>query len=473
MGDIMGKDKYDVIVIGAGIAGLGAGAILSKEAHQKVLVLDNGPKLGGRMMCYDGYPEKGWLLDIGLHLVELGQYAPCTEINERVGKSVVWAPLSETVEMWDGEKFINMSDMINLGNDSKKRFRDLMQKIATMTDIEIERWDFRSLQEWLQENVSDPAIREVFSTMGMLMTTIANPIDMAAGEVLYIARQNLLKARQLVSAGYPIDAMDGITRGLAEAIVENGGEIRLQCDVQEVLIENGKAIGVRIPVKNHPYSPLYRMLETGEIYADRIVCALPIYHLDRILNLTPQTSPLPQWWIQRINSIKNEVTGGVGYLLGLSEPVVDPEKKCFIAALKLRHAQAAFQGFPISNFSKKVAPPGKQLLVVSIVMEHNEARDRFKREKALALMWKDVLEMFPGIEQKIEWRLGSYGDGIDGLARHPGLVGNYKPALTAPGISNLYFAGDTYRGRGLGVNCSAQSGQMCADLIINELNSKS
>ena len=60
-------------------------------------------------------------------------------------------------------------------------------------------------------------------------------------------------------------------------------------------------------------------------------------------------------------------------------------------------------------------------------------------------------------------------DGCDGLARQPGLVGNYKPGLQAPGIPNLYFAGDTYVGRGLAINGASLSSLKCADLILKDL----
>jgi len=52
------------------------------------------------------------------------------------------------------------------------------------------------------------------------------------------------------------------------------------------------------------------------------------------------------------------------------------------------------------------------------------------------------------------------------LARKPGLVGNFKPGLVAPGIPNLFFAGDTYVGRGLAANGAAKSAMLCADLIL-------
>ena len=87
-------------------------------------------------------------------------------------------------------------------------------------------------------------------------------------------------------------------------------------------------------------------------------------------------------------------------------------------------------------------------------------------------MWEDIREMFPGIDDKVEWKIPYFVDGCDGLARKPGLVGNFKPALTAPGIPNLFFAGDTYIGRGLAANGAARSAMHCADLILKPLNSR-
>jgi len=463
------SDKYDVIIVGAGVAGLGAGAILAKEGKQKVLVVDRFPKVGGRLMSYGGYPGKGWRTEVGLHMTELGEKSTCNAVNERVGKKVEWAPFSKTVDIWNGEKFVSIAELVPMTDDDKKAFAGMLAKIAVLTDAEIEAWDNRSLEEWLLENVPQPSVQELFTDLGMIMTTIPNAIDMAVGEVLYIARDNLQKTRQVLQASYPIEGMEGITKGLVEVIEENGGEIRLNCDVQEVLIENKRAVGIRVPTKGHPYQEEYRIFETETIYADRVVCALPIYKLDRIIDFNPESSPLPRWWLKRITDIQHEITGLIGFMLGLSEPIVDPKRLCFLSALTTKHAGFPFQGFPSSNFSPDVAPPGKQIIHTDIVVEHPEASDKFKRERLLTLHWEDLKEMFPGIEEKVEWKLPYYVDGCDGLARQPGLVGNFKPGLTAPGIPNLYFAGDTYIGRGLAMNCAALSGMKCADIILKDL----
>ncbi|PKN66987.1 MAG: amine oxidase [Chloroflexi bacterium HGW-Chloroflexi-5] len=461
--------KYDVIVIGAGIAGLGVGAILAKEGRQKVLVLDRFPKIGGRTMSYEGYPGPGWRVDIGLHLIELGDKCSCTELNARVGRKMEWGPFSDTVDFWDGNKFINVAQLVPMTKEDKIAFRGLLATIAGLDDAEIESWDNRSLEEWLDENVPQKAVQDLFIDMGMIMTTIPHAIDMAAGEVLWIAKQNLLKVKQVLQASYPLDGMDGITSGLSEVIKENGGEIRVNCDVQEIVIKDKKALGVKVPSHKHIYQEEYRIFETELIEGDRIVCALPIYKLGEIIDFNPKASPMPRWWVKRITDIAEERTGLIGYMIGLKEPIVDPQKKCFYTALKLKHSGFPFQCFAASNFSPAVAPAGKQLLHTDIVVEHAQAGDKFERGRLLALLWEDLKEMYPGLEEKLEWRLPYYVDGCDGLARQPGLVGNFKPGLHAPGIPNLYFAGDTYLGRGLATNGAALSAMKCADVILNEM----
>jgi len=461
------NEKYDSIVVGAGIAGLGVAAILSKEAGHRVLVLERYPKPGGRLMSYEGLPQKGWTMDTGLHFIELGEKSAANELNLRVGKEVEWASFSDSVEFWNGDRFVNVGEMVPMTKEDRNAFRALLEKMATTRDSEIEAWDNRSLEEWLMENVPQPSIRELFTDLGMIMTTIPTARDMAAGEVLYIARDNLQKARQVLQASYPLDGMQGLTRGLVETVREAGGDLRTGCEVQEIVIEDRRAVGVRIPAKERIYEREYSIPETETVRADRVICALPIYHLSRILDFNPETSPLPGWWIKRICEIQYEVTGLVGCMIGLSEPVVDPEKKSFFTALRTKHAQLPFQGLPASNFSPRVAPPGKQLLQTDVVCEHPQVSDRFKRERLLSLMWEDVKEMFPGIEGKVVWKVPYYVDGCDGLARKPGLVGRFKPDLRAPGIPNLFFAGDTYTGRGLATNGAARSAMLCADLILS------
>ncbi len=50
--------KFDTIVIGAGIAGMSAAALLAKDHGQRVLVLERSPWVGGRTLAFVGKGDK-------------------------------------------------------------------------------------------------------------------------------------------------------------------------------------------------------------------------------------------------------------------------------------------------------------------------------------------------------------------------------------------------------------------------------
>lgn len=459
-------ESFDAVVVGAGIAGLGVAAILTREVGARVLVLDRYEEIGGRLMCFGQKPAAGWKVDVGLHMIELGEKSSCTLLNERVGREVKWGPFSKTVQIFKDGGFRNIADLVPMTDRDRQDFGALLKKIAGLADTEIESWDDRSLEEWLVENVGREAVRELLTDFGMIMTTIPHARDMAAGEVLYIARDNLRKVRRLLSSSYPIGGMAGITEPLAQVIREGGGTIRLGSRVDRVLLDGRRAVGVAVEKGAHPYPQEYAIPDCEQVEAGIIVLALPIYQLPWVLDFHSPDSVLPEWWRKRILDIQHEVTGLVGYILGLKRPVV--EELCFLSALKTRHAGLPFQAFPASNFDPDIAPPGKQVLHTDCVTEYPEVADKFSRRRILDLLWQDLLEMFPGIEGSVEWRIPYYVAGCDGLARKPGLVGRFKPGLKAPGVANLYFAGDTYQGRGLATNGAALSAMQCADLILAE-----
>jgi len=463
-------ESYDTIVVGAGIAGLGVASILAAEAGEKVLVLDRYDRPGGRLMSYPDTPGKGWKVDIGLHMTELGDASSIHALNERVGVEVAWGPLSETVQFYHEGKFINIAELVPMSGDERRAFGSTLRLIAELEDAEIAAWDDRSLAEWLAENVPSEAVRDLFTDMGMIMTTIPEAIDMAAGEVLYIGRDNLRKKSQLLTSSYPIGGMESFTRGLVKVIEDGWGRVETGREVTEVTFRGNRVTGVKA-LKHDPEGPYpgyYAMPQPEEIEAGKVVCALPIYQLPAIIDFAPATSPMPSWWTKRIKDIMHEVTCLVGFMFGLSEPVTD--KLCFFTALETPHAGLPFQAFPASNFDPAVAPAGKQLLHTDVVCEYPEASDPFERRRILDALWLDLIEMFPGIEDAVEWKIPYYVAGCDGLARKPGLVGEFKPKLQAPGVGNLFFAGDTYIGRGLAMNGAALSGMQCADLILGRMS---
>ena len=50
--------EYDVVIVGSGIGGCGAAALLAKDHGKKVLVLEKAPHIGGRVASYTGKGDK-------------------------------------------------------------------------------------------------------------------------------------------------------------------------------------------------------------------------------------------------------------------------------------------------------------------------------------------------------------------------------------------------------------------------------
>ncbi len=456
------KEKYDVIVVGAGIAGLSTAAIIARSGLSTACV-EKEPQAGGRMQSFD--IEGGWRVDIGLHMAELGDASSSAEVARSVGKEIEWSKFSETVEIFREGKWYTLQELITLAPEEIEEIKNVMKSVAAMTDEEIQSNDLKCWEDWLRENVRSEVARELFSTNGMIMTTVPDTAEMSAGEILYIARDNLRKKRNFLTAAYPKGGMMGIIDPLKEAFLEAGGELILGTAVESVLFEGGKLKGVAIERKSlSPYPSWFYMPEKTVLEAPVVVIAIPLWNLEDVLDLNPLTSLLPEWWIKRYEDLKFETTGLIGYTIALKEPVYD--KPNFLSSLCLDNTGLPFQAFVPSAFDPEVAPPGKSLMQTDCVVEVDQIFDKFELERLLNLMWKDMQEMFPGIDEKVEWKFPYKCIGCDGLARKPGQVGAFKPDVVAPAVEGLFFAGDTYRGRGLALNSAALSGKICAEEVL-------
>lgn len=457
-------EKYDAIVVGAGIAGLGVAGLLQR-AGMNTLCIEKDDRAGGRMQGFD--LEGGWRLDIGLHMAELGDASSADMIVKEVGKEVEWAGFSETVEIFREGRWNTLQEMIIAAPQDIDEIKRMMRLIATMDDATLEATDLMSWGDWLGANTTSPVTRELFEVNGMIMTTVPDSFEMSAGEILYIARDNLLKKRNFLTAAYPKGGMLGIINPQREAFEEAGGTLMLGTEVDSVLFEGGKASGVAVRKKSlSPYPGWFYMDDLAAIEAPVVVCALPLWSLDKVLDMNPETAAMPEWWIKRYEDLKYETTGLIGYTVALSEPVYD--RPNFLSALTLDHTGMPFQAFVPSAFDPGVAPEGKSLLQTDCVVDVDQIFDKFELNRLLGSMWTDIQEMFPGIDEKVEWKFAYKCIGCDGLARKPGQVGAFKPDVVAPGVQGLYFAGDTYRGRGLALNSAALSGKTCAEKVLEK-----
>ena len=322
-----------------------------------------------------------------------------------------------------------------------------------------------SFSQWLDHAGMRGRLRETWENMSMIMTTIPDAEEQSAGECLYIAREALVKSKRILTAAYPRKGMAGIVQPLIRAFTEAGGTLKLGTVVDQVVFEGKKVVGVRVRADDgSPVAREWRFYRGTLVTAPLVVLALPIWSLDRVLDMNPERSPLPPWWIKRIRDIEGERTGLFGFMVATRRPLYD--KPNFLSALSTPRTGYPFQGYSPTAYTEDVAPRDRYVLITDSVCEPWEVEDKFNLMAKMEAHWEDIKEMFGFEDGEVEFAWPYYTTGCDGLARKPGLTGNFKPDVEAPGVSGLYFCGDTYRGRGIGIESACYSSLLCFERII-------
>src|SRR3954467_10934814 len=127
--------KVDVVVIGAGAAGLTAGALLAKEGR-KVAVVEASKWLGGRGMAV---PDEGFKLNLGGHLLE-DSGSGITKVLEYVGKKLEHGNVSSDMMVWDhdAERWGSIRDRYA---GDKRELKKVIRALADTPYDELDDWD--------------------------------------------------------------------------------------------------------------------------------------------------------------------------------------------------------------------------------------------------------------------------------------------------------------------------------------------
>lgn len=266
------EEPYDAIVVGAGGGGLGAAAGLTR-AGKRVLVIEQHYRPGGYMTCFE---RDDYRFEVSLHAIDgLDAGGLCRTHFQQLGildkiRPVKLSPMYRTV------------------------FPDLVMDIPADVD------DYaRQLKEQFPDEAE--GIDDLFAAFKRLYTIMASGMDFTKGDILsgmwggmrhprclatllrnwnatagqmvgrYIQDERLIQVFTQL-AGFLGDDPDGISApvfavmwnsyhqhgyyyieggsqavsdALASVIRENGGEILLSTRVTEIIIEDGRAVGVK------------------------------------------------------------------------------------------------------------------------------------------------------------------------------------------------------------------------------------
>ncbi len=260
---------WDDVVIGSGIGGMTAAALLAKLGR-RVLVVEQHYVPGGFTHTF---PRKGYVWDVGVHAVgEVTHHAlPGRLLDRLTDGRLKWSSLGPVYDAFHfpGGFRIDFPDnprqfranLVEAFPAEETAIDDYLMAVrevaGTMRSYylgravprwlsPVERLLGGKAQKYLEQNAAeviagftdDPRLRTVLSAQWGYYGV---PPSRAA-----FAMQALVTRHYLHGGFYPEGGSGEIARCLLQTVAEQGGWTRILADVEQILIERGRAVGVRL-----------------------------------------------------------------------------------------------------------------------------------------------------------------------------------------------------------------------------------
>ena len=261
--------EFDVIVIGSGMGGMTTAAALSRLDH-KVLLLEQAQSIGGLTHTFT---RDGFSWDVGLHYCGMfgrGQFGGRI-LDWISGGTIEFSSVGtvyDTLHFPDGFEISVGRPATAYKMELKERFPGHAAEIDAYFEAllsaeeaghlvgaerampepfrsahhwwskrKIQRWCGRTTGEVIAELITDPKLAAVLSAQWG--TYGGKPKEAS------FAFHATVTGHYLEGAGYPVGGAAAIAKGLVPVIEAAGGDARAGMPVSAILIEEGKAVGVR------------------------------------------------------------------------------------------------------------------------------------------------------------------------------------------------------------------------------------
>ncbi len=275
----MSGERYDVLIIGSGVGGLTCAGLLAKQGL-KVLVLEALDRIGGCCSNYDfdGFkPEVGAVFVIGHFLY--GQYFQLVE--RRLEDYLDLKRIDPVYDMVleGGERYLlpqdldQMEEVVNRINPADvpgyrrynadmRKLQDLLKAVASSRMPALEdflkpsslarlgarkellaalpvaaRLATHNMGHCVQGYFRDERLRLIFGWENLYAALPSHRCNGLFAAMSYMSRDSLY---------YPRGGMMAIPRAMWKIASEYGAELRTGALVERIVIENGRAVGVRL-----------------------------------------------------------------------------------------------------------------------------------------------------------------------------------------------------------------------------------
>jgi phytoene dehydrogenase-like protein len=532
-----GEDgEYDIVVIGSGVGGLACGAMSSKYGEE-VIVLESHIKPGGSAHSYSRMHKGGkYTFEVGPSIFEgldKPSLNPLRIVFDILGEKMP-VETYNGIEYWTPEGYWRFP----VGNDDEKAkgFKKTLREQATDPELALQQWDafrnrlkdlcgtmsavslvnlrqdagflattagganfvashpwvlpdlplvFKSLHELADDIVTEPFLRNWIDTMCIFCGFPAKGAMTA--HILYILDRFFDDG---ACYSVPKGGTQEIGNTLVRGLEKHGGKLQMNCHVDQIVVENGRAVGVRL--KNGKFIKARKAVVSGATPFDTVKMlgeqeGLPegVAEWRDTLGKLPRHGAIMHLWIAI------DATG-----LDLSN-ITDPAHLIVSDWTRsLQDSQNLCSFFMPSLLDPSVCPPGKHVIHVyssggepyepwEKLTPGSPEYEKYKEERG-EVLWKAVERAIPDIRERAEFHIvgsplaheaflrrdrGTYGMAwaAGTSAPYAGLVDKILPFpfpnLKTP-VAGLLRCGDSCF-PGIGTPSAAASGVIAANTLTN------
>ncbi|RJP30384.1 MAG: NAD(P)/FAD-dependent oxidoreductase [Actinobacteria bacterium] len=505
---------YDVIIIGAGMGGLTAATLLAKEGL-KVLVLERLERVGG---CCSNYDVGGFKPEVGAVFVIAHEfyYKLFELLDLRLEDYLDWSLIDPVYQVYleDGSDVALPRDVDEMAKvvkelapqdvDGYYRYcKDLgklhkaltaftanpMPEIRKLTKLSslaklFGSKDFipalpinlklalNNLEKCVKSYFDDPVVQLMFGWENIYSGLPAHRCFGMFAMITYMGHLGYY---------YPKGGMISIPKALTRIAQDFGAELRLEAEVDSIVLEGREARGVK--------------LANGEIFSARAVIS-NTHTRFTYLNLLRDAN-LPGWVARTVRRQPCSIPAPMFYM-GLSEPLDSVKSHMSLVAQSRKHLDDVWKDFYDRGLlcraadgmyllicptfdDPELAPPGKQVISAMYIAPY---RLKYHDWDDIAEEWTweciDYLDKrcFPGLVQRVEWmdpvpptelerRLNVAEGAFFGIEMSLPNSGPFRPNYRSHFIDRLYQAGQCTN-PGLGVPGAMISGMAVASLMLND-----
>lgn len=418
------RKGYDVVVAGAGIAGLSIAALLARSRNSSVLLIEKGERPGGRFAVEE---RDGYLLDMGVHACLLGGRGAIGRVLSLCDSAVRIVPVGAAIH--DGGNLVPFlgEGLSSLAGQKAMSKRDLIRMGIEAIGLRGRSWYDTSITEWSERRGIPEDLLRVVQALCVGLAPTAEFDKASSGEIFSFLRFVMRSGRAM---GYPMGGWGRVLDALAGKV-----ETSPECDV---------VLGRELERVHAPGGRVRSVVVGGEEFEARaVVFAFP----PGVLASPGMVEPaLPAEYRERLDSLED--VSGVCVDIALRSPVTADRR------LILSVEPPALL-WAVSNVSPEVAPPGRQLLQLFLPLRKDEEGDvRFVGERVDELV--DLASRVFRAELDEEWRRVMTTKVVS-VAPFAGQARTSRPGIVVPGVSGMFLIGDGVSAAGLGGDLAARS----------------